>query len=146
VAVPTWHERELPALEALAALEETRENGSSLDEVAELAGLPRARAVIAVEALIDSGHVAGHPAHDMAGKDWLALRLLAPGRRAVRQWPSDDLTADALVDVLEQRIAQEDDPDERGRLERMRDAARNLGGAALREVTVAWARQVLGPS
>jgi hypothetical protein len=143
MAAPTWHDRELPLLEALAELE--REHGVGLDQLVERTGLPREQAAIAVEALIEDGYVAGSAAHDMGGKDWLSLRLLGDGRRAVRQWPSEDTSAQALVDVLEQRLAETDDPEERSRLERMRDAAKGLGGAVLREVTTAWARQVLGP-
>lgn len=146
MAAPTWHERELPILEALAAREEQHPLGVSLDEVAEQAGLPRERAAIAVGALIDDGYVAGSPVHDQAGDDWLGLKLRGDGRRAVRQWPVVDDAGKALLAVLEQRLEKEDDPEKRGALEGMLRSARQLTGTVLREVTVAWGRQVLGPS
>lgn len=117
--------RELPLLEALAVLE--REHGIDFLTLSEYSRLARDQVVIGVEALIEDGYVTVSPSHDFGGKDWVSLRLLGPGRRAVRQWPAEENTGQALVDVLEQRLEETDDPEEQSRLERMRDAVKGLG-------------------
>jgi hypothetical protein len=71
------------------------------------------------------------------------IGLTAAARRAIGQWPSDSL--DRLVEVLDDRLAAATDPDERSRLQRLREALLNAGTGITLDVLKAWALEILGP-
>lgn len=70
----------------------------------------------------------------------IGVRLTERGRRAVGVWPAED-PGDALLELLAARVAAASSPEERSRLERLFDAAKGLGGTALRELTLAYLKQ-----
>ena len=61
-------------------------------------------------------------------------------KAGIRQWPAD--STEALVALLDERIADENDPEQRSRLERLRDALGELSGDVLRGVLTDWPRQL----
>ena len=65
--------------------------------------------------------------------DWWDLRLTEKGRRAIQQWPSDDPGA-SLVQLLEERLEQSDDPSETTKLQRVLDTIRDVGTGVLSSV------------
>ena len=117
----TWYEREVPILEAVHAREEAGDR-NDLEDIIEATGLDPGAAGRTVRSLVENGYLDGI---DATGGDdvtnFLRLRLLAPARREIGQWPPGP--AEALIALLERRIDAATDPDERTRLERFRDAA-----------------------
>lgn len=85
----------------------------------------------------------GSDASDMEGFDALALRLLPRGRQAVGQWPSSN-PAEAFLQLLDQRIVVQDDPEERSRLEKLRDSAGQVGKGVATSVLTAFVQQMTG--
>ncbi len=79
----------------------------------------------------------------MGGFDALDLRLLPRGRQLVRQWPSSD-PAEVFLQALAQRIAVEDDPEVRSRLEKLRDSAGQVGKGVAAGIITAVVQQVSG--
>lgn len=86
-----------------------------------------------------AGYISGHDASTMTGFGMMAITLEEKGRRAVGQWPSSD-PADAFVRALHRMLATESDPDERDRLQRLRDAAVDVGKQVLAGAVVSPAR------
>ena len=132
----TWNEREVPILEAVYAIEE-QGNGAQSRGLAEITGLELGVAMRAVAALVESQHLAGSDVPSMADRfpDYINLRLLERGRRAIGQWPPGP--GDAFLVALNRLIAAETDPDERSRLTRLRDAAVDVGKQVLAGAVVA---------
>jgi hypothetical protein len=95
-----------------------------------------------VRRLFETDLLTGSDASDMEFNA-LALRLLPKGRQAVDQWPSSD-PAEAFLQVLAQRIAVEEDPEERGRLQRWLDSGRQVGTGVATGVVTAVVQQVTG--
>ena len=69
--------------------------------------------------------------------EYIELRLLERGKRAVGEWPNEDPYAD-LVALLEHRIAEEENPERRSRLQRfldgLVDAGKDIATAVLSDV------------
>ncbi len=64
-------------------------------------------------------------------------RLLPPGRRAIKQWPTGD-ALEAILEAVERHLAATEDPEEKSRLRRLRDflaeeGARGVIGAVIGE-------------
>lgn len=135
----TWDERERPILEAIAAGEAGRDLNN--DDVAEATGLSRDDVDRGLLALYEADYVTGTDAAAEELCYLLGMRLLERGRRAVGVWPADD-SGEALLDLLRARIADADTDEERSRWQRLFDAAKGLGGTALRELTVAYLKHV----
>src|SRR5688572_19150610 len=115
-----WTERDLPILESFAEVEAAGQDRVSTDTIAGKVGRTRRDTWIGLQSLRDAGYI-GWSSH--VGSGGLAI-LIAPqilerGRRELGQWPADSYSA--LVAILEARIEDASDPDERGRLERFRD-------------------------
>jgi hypothetical protein len=142
VAESTWESRELPVLEALRALEVEREARRhpkiDLGEVADRVELPRHAVDAAAQALYeaDPPYISGTPAWGTGPWQVINLRLTERGRRAVRQWPSDEVY-EAFVGALQRRIDAEPDEVKRGKLEALLTHALDVGkgmvGSALVE-------------
>jgi hypothetical protein len=148
MAASTWETRERPILEAVASAEAAAgEAITNLDELAAATGLDRQVVLLGTRALreaafldaIAAGADFGAEAHD----DFLEIRLLERGRRATQQWPAEDSAA-ALLELLEQRIAGATDEEEKSRWERLYGAAKSLGGAALKELMIAYIKSRTG--
>lgn len=146
VARLTWDEREQVILEAIADAEVERgEDIERVDKLVDITGLPRVQVLLGVRALRESAYVTAVDAggaNDTADGDFLAIALLERGRRATGQWPADG--GDALIKLLESRVAASTTEEERTRWERLRDAAKALGGKALSELSIAYLKHVAG--
>ena len=121
-----WQERELGILESLAAAEERDEPELRWDELLEHTELRPVQLSMGLRALYDDGFITGHDVSSQGSiwtLDW--VRLLGPGRVASGQWPAEDGYV-ALLEALEERIASATG-EERTRLERARDALKDLG-------------------
>jgi hypothetical protein len=141
MAERTWETLEQPILEAVAELEDL-DSSLGLATIAAHTGLPLERVRIGVNRLFGS-HLTGSEGSTFAGFNVLALRLLPKGRQVVDQWPSSD-PAEVFLQALAQRIAVEDDPEVRSRLERLRDSASQVGKGVLAGISTAVVQQVTG--
>lgn len=131
-------------LEAIADAED-RGVEARADELGEPTGLALGDVQRGVQALYDAEYIDGIVATTQQDIfDLLNIRLLERGRRAVGQWPAEDQYA-ALMQVLERQIATSEDPTERTKLERLRDAALGLGEGMVATILNAWARSLAGP-
>lgn len=144
MAERTWEGLEQPILEAVAALEDEKPR-VHLRDVVERTGLPAERVKIGVGRLLQTDLLTANvlPGDGDALNHVAGLRLLPRGRQAVGQWPSAD-PAEAFLQVLAQRIATEDDPEERGRMQRWLDSARQVGAGVTTGVVTAVIQQVTG--
>ena len=144
MAERTWDELEQPILEAVAELEDELARVHLRDVVAR-SGLPAERVKIGVGRLLPTDLIEGNvlPGDGDRLNHVAGLRLLPRGRQAVGQWPSAD-PAEAFLELLTQRIATEDDPEDRGRLEKLRDSAGQVGKGVATSVLTAFVQQVTG--
>jgi hypothetical protein len=140
----TWEDREQRLLEAIGAAEEEGREARA-DKLNSPTGLTQDQVERGLQALHDAGYIEGI---DVTAQgdifDLLNIRLLERGRRAVGQWPAEDQYA-ALLEVLEAQIAASQDPEQRTKLERLREAAIGLGQGMLATILNAWARSLAGP-
>jgi hypothetical protein len=133
-----WERVDRPVLEKVAEL-----GGDDEDPIRNTHVLTEAlgddfdqrRVARSVGRLVDGRYLDASDACSSDSDEWLAIRLAEKGRRFVGMWPSDD-AARALLELLDERIAQEDDPDERTRLQGLREAAKNVGQGVLSGVLV----------
>lgn len=132
MAGETWGEREQPVLEAIAVLEDQlpRRHDLADDRVAVEAGLDHHTCLRTLRNLIRAGYVRATDAGGLSGDAFMGIELEERGRRAIGQWPSTE-PADAFVRALDGMLAVETNPDERGRLQRLRDAAADVAKQAL---------------
>lgn len=145
MASDTWESRELPILEALAALEE--ESSSTFpnvndDDLGGRAGIDGPAFARSMRSLADAGYLRGSDASDMAAWGMISIELLSRGRRAIGQWPSED-PADAFLRALDRAIAVESDDDKRSILERLRENAAEIGRSVLSGLIVVASEGVL---
>lgn len=143
MALSTWETREQRALEAIFEAEEADQDAFSTVDLAESLGIDISKARRSARALYEAGYIYGSDASTTAGFDLLGMRLLERGRRAVGQWPSEDVY-DALVRLLQAQIAEEEDPERRTRLQRLLTSVTEVGKDVAGGVLVSLARQVLG--
>lgn len=135
----TWADRDLPVLNAAAALLE----GSymvTVSDIAERTGLEQPDVARALEAL--------HPSHvdfrrTETGGDptfWYVLKITPEGRRAAGQWPTAEGLIDRLVKALREAASGEQDPQ---RQQQLNQAADLLAGD-VRDVAVQAAAAIVG--
>lgn len=132
----TWTSRDLPVLRAIVAEFETR-GASGSETVGAVTGLDRVTLRRSVKALSGAGYMSVHLSGD--GR-FTVLNIAAEARRQVGAWPSADSLVDRLLAEVERRLAAASTPDERSRLEKMRDGLASAG----REVLVGVATAALG--
>lgn len=138
-----WERIDLPVLERVGDLEGDR--GTPVKNVDELAkalgdGWDEAVVLASVGRLVRSGHLDAIDASSHSGDDWLRLRLSERGRRAAGLWPSNEL-ADTLLAILDDRIADADDEEERSRWRQLRDSAGAVGQNVLGGILVEAAKR-----
>lgn len=144
MAAGVWATRELPVLEAIAALEASGDPAATEQELLEATGLDAYSLSIALRALFEGEFLTGVN-HGLRGSgEWHIefVRLLPAGRVAVGQWPSGDPLTAVLAE-LDVRIHAEGDPVQRTRLEALRAAATEVGKDVLSGVAVALATSAL---
>jgi len=136
----TWESREIPMLEVIA-LDEQQGSGVPLasDVIGMRAGLADRDVAVGLRALHEADYVTGAAIHTTGGWSMINVRLTERGRRAVGQWPSDDL-ADELIRILDARIERAHDEGERSRLKKLRDAALDVGRGLLSDALFEVAR------
>ena len=138
MADDTWSTLALPALEEIAN-QERKGNRPGNADVAEAIGAARDALNREMENLVVSQYVEGTDVTGMTSRvsEYINLHLLERGKRAVGEWPSEDPYAD-LVALLEHRIAKEENPERRSRLQRFLDgvieAGKDVAAAVLTEV------------
>jgi DNA-binding IclR family transcriptional regulator len=142
MAVSTWEAREQPLLEAIAEREGDRQLSNHM--LAEATGLEQRTVDIGLRALLDAEYIAAH--NRVAELCYLLdIRLLERGRRAVRQWPpSSEAAAEAFVNLVNVQIETASDSVERSKWVRLRDAVTGLGGEAIKQLSIAYLKQMGG--
>lgn len=134
MASSTWDTRERPLLEAVITLEAAGDN-LSIQRLAEQAGLTERDALLGVAALINARYLVGEEVTGMGEevRQFIVEEPTERARRATGQWPPLD-TYEDLVDLLDERIETTDDPEEKGKLRRLRDAVRDVGSGMMADV------------
>lgn len=125
MAERTWERRELPILEAIAEADAAGEDVRDSDALAEHTGLTEADLAAGLRGLVDAEMVAGVE-HVRRRYALAAIHLRERGRRVVGQWPSED-PYDELLAIIERRILEADDPQERDRLRRLKNHILDVG-------------------
>jgi transcription initiation factor IIE alpha subunit len=135
----TWAARDLPVLNAAAALLE-RSYMVTVSDIAERTGLEQADVARALDAL--------HPSHvdfrkTETGGDptfWYVLKITPEGRRAAGQWPTAEGLVDRLVNALRDAASGEQDPQRQQQL----NQAADLLADHVRDVAVQAAAAIVG--
>ena len=135
----------MPILEAIYSAEEQNNEGLNVGAVAELTGFPFDVTLRGVRALAESGYVIGHDNSTSVGWDLYGIRLLERGRRAIGQWPTEDVY-ETLVLMLQTQISNETDPERRSRLQKLLATVTDVGKDVAGSVLAAWFRQMTGLS
>lgn len=125
-----WFAEDVPFLRALVEMER-EEPGGPLPfpgDVAVRAGLPVNSGNVLADRLNEGGYLRADVKRNGAGEIWVVMirAITGEGRRAAGQWPSHD-PFERLLDLLEQRIADEPDEERKSRLARLRDTLKELG-------------------
>lgn len=143
MAESTW-DRDLQLLEELAAAE-LADGDVDPTALADQFGMPRHLVVNTIRAFIEEGFVAG----DDISADGLPMlrlhrpRLLAKGRRAVGAWPSND-PFEALLSLVERRIADETDEARKSSLVRFKDDLYGIGKGVAGALLAEFAKTAVG--
>ncbi len=128
----TWYSRALPILQAVREVEGTDESYVfQIGDLADRTGIDPRQVVVEVERLIEGGYLSGKLGGPMSGGDvrpWhVANARLAPaGARVVGLWPSTD-PYEALLALLERRVAEAPDEETRSRWRKVLDTITGLG-------------------
>ena len=138
----TWDQRERPILDAIARAEDDHRSINN-DGIAGATGLDRGTVDRGLLALVEAEYVTGIEAAAEELCYLLEVRLLERGRRAVGAWPSQD-AGDELLRLLRERAETAVTEEERGRWQRLVEAAKGLGSKALTEVAVALVKREAG--
>lgn len=136
----TWAARELPVLNAAAALLESSYM-VTVSDIAQRTGLEQPDVARALDAL--------HPTHvdfrkTETGGDptfWYVLKVTPEGRRAAGQWPTAEGLVDRLVTAFRDAASREQDPDRHSQLSQ----AAGLLSDNVRDVAVQAAAAIIGP-
>jgi DNA-binding MarR family transcriptional regulator len=119
-----WFRRDVRILEAVGQAEATGAKILNAVDLGASLKLEPDDVGRGVRALEDAGYirVGSRSVNEVV---FITPRLLERGRRELRLWPADGF--DALVAVLELRISQESQPDQRSKLESFLAAVRSIG-------------------
>lgn len=143
MATPTWATRELPLLEAIDS-GATSMGGPRWEDLVTATGLPASEVQLALRRLYDNGWIDGFDVTSMGptGFELMEIRLLEPALRAVGVWPSDPY--EELVRALRDQINRETDPEQKNRLERLLQAAVEVGQSVLTSVVTDVVKRTAG--
>jgi hypothetical protein len=122
-----WFTRDLPVLRAVARLVDGPEHGGNpyLGQVVPASGLPKADVQAAARALADAGYVKVLTTY--SGEIVRFTGVSAEARRLAGLWPTPQGEWERLLDQLRTRAANAATDVERGRWQRLADAAADLG-------------------
>lgn len=138
----TWTSRELPVLQALVAkFDDLETDAVRVEQLPELTGLVDTDVKLALRSLASARppYVEGFVVAELPY--FLVISgVTERARRAVGQWPTSDLAADAILSALSKAAEQEPDDEKRSGLQR---AVAFLGGAG-KEVLYRVVTQVSG--
>lgn len=145
MANQTWTSLELPILEAVLRLEGT---GTPMRTqfIASEAGISdEHEAARGIAALVQAGYLEGKPitAWGDPVPEYIIEQPTERARRTTGQWPNEDPVGQ-LVRLLEDRIAEVDDPDQKSKLKAFRDAVLAMGQGLATSVLVELLKQRTG--
>lgn len=133
----SWERRDLPILKQVVEAFNRGELVKDARRLAELTGLDQADALRGLEALHQAGYIDGIDASTMQDRfALLDIRPLERARRATGDWPAEN-AYDQLIELLERRIAETDDPDQRTKLIKLRDGVLAAGRDLITSVMAA---------
>ncbi len=139
-----WSDRVLPILEAIKAHE--GDDMLDLHTLVGETGLTAEAIDVELKRLIRSGYVGGEYKELWGGP--LASMLMQPmlterGSRCVGLWPSDD-PYELLMNLLDERIDEEQDEEELSRLQRLKRTVADVGKGTVAGVLVELAKAGAG--
>jgi len=142
--VEDWNRRDLRILEIVAGSESRDADGVRLSPLAKQLDLEETDLRHGFEALKEAGYISFERIvrGGMGGTAVIAPRLREKGRRTLKLWPGNSF--EALIDVLEQRIREEPEPEKRSRLQGLLAAVRAVGGPALAEILAKLVEHQIG--
>ncbi|PZS10836.1 MAG: hypothetical protein DLM55_03340 [Acidimicrobiales bacterium] len=122
----TWNSRDLPVLDAIVSINDATRRDVNSSELEQATGLDEDDIQRALTAL---------------GDTYLrrVLRVTDEARRAVGMWPKQE-----LVGAIDRLIAETQDPTQKSKLQRFRDAVLELGTKLASEVIVKLVTTPLG--
>jgi hypothetical protein len=150
VGFPEWDHEVIPILRWLKIQEDHQGvpgglQTEGIDELVAAVQIPRAKMLTQLRRMIDDNLLQGEWLPCIDGGVFLrGIVLTGDGLRALGTWPSHDITPETLKAVFEQAIWAAKSPDERTRLERLRDAALDLGRDTFVSVMGELAKQAAG--
>lgn len=134
MVAPTWRTVEVPIMEAVAELTARTSVVRLSSMIAEATQLDPVEVGLAIGRLIDAGYLsAGRPVRGGDLSLYPGVRMLERGLRETGVWPKEEVGV-TIVNVLDEQIERTSDPDERSRLEKLRDAAVAVGTSVLTSV------------
>jgi hypothetical protein len=139
----TWRSRELPILQAVAEGEQTGVDDITTEWLLDRTGLTPDAVARGLGALLDGTYIDATDASTYAGSYFMGVGLRERGRRTTGTWPPDD-AYQALIQLLEQRIADSSTDEERSRWTRllngMKGLARDVGTNTIASAIIELAR------
>lgn len=139
----TWPTREGPILEAMCLAMDSEEDIRSAGRRA-VPDLPDRVYHETLLTLAEDDYIEAHVQRLADGSvTVMPTRLMAKGRRAVGQWPGDDLVAE-LTKVVERLEAAEENAEVAGRFRRFRDALSDAGKDVVARTLVEMLKSIAG--
>jgi DNA-binding Lrp family transcriptional regulator len=139
-----WYSRALPIMEVVNEYEDEGRDIVAVAEIAETTNLQAQAVLTELKRLVGEGFIGESVRESFGGvpgaADLYSPSLREKGARAVNAWPPDD-AYDALVTVLDRRLAEETDEDRRGKLQKTRDVVLDVGKGVLTGVLADLARR-----
>jgi hypothetical protein len=139
-----WYSRALPVMEVVSGYEDEGKDIVTIGEIAEAAGLEAQPVLAELRRLVLEGFVGERIDVTMGANpryaDLVSPSLLEKGARAVNAWPPED-PYDALVTLLDRRLAEETNEERRGKLQKTRDVVLDVGKGVLTGVLADLAKR-----
>lgn len=137
-----WFQREQLILEAIRDLEDEHPMQLQNQHIEAATGLSADDVGLGLAALLEGDYVLGNDYGGLrgVGADLFGARLAPRGRVHVKQWPAED-AQQALLDAVDDALAQTDDPEEQAAGEKVKAGLRGLGTKVLNELALSYARR-----
>jgi hypothetical protein len=145
----TWDARELQILFEVHRAEEEGRRCSLRDLLNSLVSIPSPGVHLGLRSLHEASYISGNILSAWNGKapagveDMRNIRLQERGRRAIHQWPSD-APYERLLQIVDHRLAEEIDPEQRSRLVKLREFVVGAGKDVFVSVLAEVARHAAG--